>query len=182
MTVDAIVAEVEKHPASHVVLTGGEPMVAKGIHELAGELSSRGKHITMETAGTVTPDGIACDLASISPKLANSTPRAGEIGEAWIEKHERLRLQPDVVRDWMDGYEFQLKFVVAGETDLPEIENFLASLDRDIPPDRVLLMPEGTDADALRARAQQLVDLCRAKGFRFCPRLHIELFGNTRGT
>ena len=37
-TVDDIVAEVIKHPAQHVVLTGGEPMVAPGIGDLAGKL------------------------------------------------------------------------------------------------------------------------------------------------
>jgi 7-carboxy-7-deazaguanine synthase len=182
MTTEAIIAEVEKHPASHVVLTGGEPMVAKGIRELAGELSSSGKHITIETAGTVAPDNIVCDLASISPKLANSTPRLGEIDETWIEKHERLRLQPDVLREWIDGYACQLKFVIAGEDDMAEIDKILASFSRDIPSERILLMPEGTDADTLRTRSGFVVELCRQRGFRYCPRLHIELFGNSRGT
>ena len=77
MSIDRILAEVEKHPAAHVVLTGGEPMVARGIHELAASLRRLGKHITIETAGTVAPGGIACDLASISPKLAYSTPAPG---------------------------------------------------------------------------------------------------------
>jgi 7-carboxy-7-deazaguanine synthase len=49
-------------------------MVARGIHSLAEQLRALGKHITIETAGTIPPAGIACDLASISPKLANSTP------------------------------------------------------------------------------------------------------------
>ena len=74
---EEILHEVRKHPARHCVLTGGEPMVAKGIHELAAALRLEGKHITIETAGTVLPGGIACDLASLSPKLSNSTPRTG---------------------------------------------------------------------------------------------------------
>ena len=55
MSIDQILAEVEKHPAAHVVLTGGEPMVARGIHELAARLRAVGKHITIETAGTIAP-------------------------------------------------------------------------------------------------------------------------------
>ena len=55
MSVAEIVAEVTKHPARHVVLTGGEPMVAKEIHELAAALKQRGYHITIETAATVAP-------------------------------------------------------------------------------------------------------------------------------
>src|SRR5450759_5662518 len=68
-TVAQIVAAVQSHPmARHVVLTGGEPMIAKEIAKLAGELKKLGYHITIETAATVAPEEIACDLASLSPK------------------------------------------------------------------------------------------------------------------
>ena len=87
-SIDEIVEKVASFPARHVVLTGGEPMVAKGIRELALRLRENGLHITLETAGTLAPDGIACDLASLSPKLSNSTPDA--LGEGWRERHERL--------------------------------------------------------------------------------------------
>lgn len=73
MTIEEILIAVTSHPAKHVVLTGGEPMVAKGIHDLASRLRELDKHITIETAGTIAPNGIACDLASLSPKLAHST-------------------------------------------------------------------------------------------------------------
>ena len=57
-TVDAIVAEVQRHrQARHVVLTGGEPMIAKEIASLASELKMLGYHLTIETAGTVAPLG-----------------------------------------------------------------------------------------------------------------------------
>jgi 7-carboxy-7-deazaguanine synthase len=182
MSIDAILAEVEKHPAAHVVLTGGEPMVARGIHELAARLRAAGKHITIETAGTIAPGSIACDLASISPKLANSTPLPGTIEPAWIERHERSRLRPELLREWLESHPYQLKFVVATETDLAEIESLLADIGLAIPPAKVLLMPEGTDPATLDARRAMLVDLCLRKGHRLCDRLHIRLFGNTRGT
>ena len=180
MEIAGIVAEVLRHPARHVVLTGGEPMVAKGIHALAEQLRAAGKHITIETAGTIAPGGIACDLASLSPKLANSTPNEG-IEPAWREKHERLRLQPGVIRQWLGG-EFQMKFVVRDEGDLPEIETLLGEIGLPIPPDRILFMPEGITVEALRQRQSLIVELCKRKGYRYCPRLHIELFGNRRGT
>ena len=59
-------------------------MIAPGIHELAATLRKAGYHITIETAVTIPPAGIACDLASISPKLANSTPSPEEIYSVWI--------------------------------------------------------------------------------------------------
>ena len=180
-TIEGIVAEVLSHGANHTVVTGGEPMVAKGIHELMAALRAAGQHLTIETAATVPPEGIACDLASLSPKLANSTPHLGEIAPGWIEKHESLRLQPEVIRAWIDAYPYQLKFVVASASDLDEIEDLLRRIDRDIPPHKVLLMPEGVTTDAIRGRDESLVDVCKERGYRYCNRLHVEIFGNKRG-
>ncbi len=180
-TVDEIVAEVVRYPARHVVLTGGEPMVAPGIGELAGALQALGRHVTVETAATVAPGGIACDLASLSPKLLNSAPDAQQHA-AWRRKHEALRWRPEVVRAWLDAYPCQLKFVVARPDDVDEIKGMLAQLQREIPRHRVLLMPEGTTAAALRERAPWVSERCKQEGFRFAPRLQIELYGNQRGT
>jgi 7-carboxy-7-deazaguanine synthase len=181
-TVDAIVAEVQAHPAArHVVLTGGEPMIAKEIRELAAELRLLGYHLTIETAATVAPDGIACDLASLSPKLLNSTPDLKEHA-AWRKKHEATRWQPNVVRAWLDGPGWQFKFVVAQPADVAELEGMLASLGRDIPRHKVLLMPEATTLERMRDRAAWLSELCKSRGYRYAHRLHIELYGNRRGT
>ncbi|MBI2813478.1 MAG: 7-carboxy-7-deazaguanine synthase QueE [Opitutae bacterium] len=181
MDVDEILAEVRRHPARHVVLTGGEPMIAPEIRELAAALEKSGHHLTIETAATVAPDGIACDLASLSPKLRNSAPDA-RLDDTWRKKHEQLRWQPEVVKAWLGGYGYQLKFVVAQPADVDEIEAMLASLGQEIPPAKVLLMPEGTTVEALRAKAGWLGELCKARGYRYAPRLHIELYGNRRGT
>src|SRR5579863_9591929 len=97
--------------AGHVVLTGGEPMIAPGIAELSQRLRERGMHITIETAGTVFAP-VACDLMSISPKLSNSTPEGG-----FRAQHERLRLQPAVLRQLMSMCDYQLKFVIAEKAD-----------------------------------------------------------------
>jgi 7-carboxy-7-deazaguanine synthase len=181
MTVAEIVAAVGAHPARHVVLTGGEPMIAPGMHELAAALKQSGHHITIETAATIAPAGIACDLASLSPKLKNSAPDA-RLDDTWRQKHETLRWQPEVVRAWLDRGGYQLKFVVAHESDLGEIESRLAALGREIPRTKVLLMPEGITVEVLRARAAWLGELCKARGYRYAPRLHVELYGNKRGT
>lgn len=182
MTVEAIVGRVREYPAGHVVLTGGEPMAAREMGELAGRLRELGKHITIETAGTLPPGGIACDLASISPKLANSTPAPGTIADAWIERHEARRFRPEIIREWIGAYPFQLKFVIEHSADLEEIRAVLAAVGGKIPPWKVLLMPQGTDADTLRRGEAVALDACKAHGYRFCSRLHIHLFGHTKGT
>jgi 7-carboxy-7-deazaguanine synthase len=179
--VDELVAEVRVHPARHVVLTGGEPMIAKGIRELAAALHHDGRHITIETAATVAPDGIACDLASLSPKLANSTPDS-RLPEAWRERHEATRWNPDAIRAWVDGYPYQFKFVVSTPDNIAEMEGLIASLDRNIPHHKILLMPEAVSLERMRERAAWLGELCKAKGYRYAHRLHIELYGNKRGT
>ncbi len=183
MTPEEIVRRVTAYDCPHVVLTGGEPMVASGIRELAALLKVAGLHITIETAATMPPEGIACDLASLSPKLADSTPSAEQAG-AWSARHEAARYRPDGIRQWMENYACQLKFVFSQPEQLPEIEELLNEVGA-VPGftrDRVLLMPEGTDSVALREKAAVLAKLCIEHGFRYAPRLHIELFGNTRGT
>jgi len=181
LSIDQIIAQVSTFPARHVVLTGGEPMIASGIRELATELKQLGYHITIETAATIAPEGISCDLASLSPKLANSAPDE-RLPVSWRERHEKLRWQPEVVRAWLKNYSYQLKFVVASETDVDEIEDMLCELAEPVPRAKILLMPEGTSLETLRARSGWLSELCKVRGYRYAPRLHIELYGNRRGT
>jgi 7-carboxy-7-deazaguanine synthase len=182
MEVGEILEAVAPYRAKHVVLTGGEPMVAPGIHELAFQLQERGYHITIETAATVPPRGIACDLASLSPKLAHSAPDA-RLDDTWRRKHEELRWQPAVVAEWIAATpDYQLKFVVSTESDVLELEGMIRETECEVPPVKVLLMPEGVTVEALRAKAGWLAELCKARGYRYAPRLHIELYGNRRGT
>ena len=179
-SIDELIAEIDRHPTEHVVLTGGEPMIAAGIRELAAELKLLGYHITIETAGTVAPEGIACDLASLSPKLLNSAPNSVEHA-VWHKRHEATRWQPDVIRQWIERYPYQFKFVVSSPTDVDELEGMLKKLGREIPRHQVLLMPEARSLDTMRQRAVWLPDLCKARGYRYAHRLHIELWGNKRG-
>jgi 7-carboxy-7-deazaguanine synthase len=168
-----ILDEVRAHPARHVVVTGGEPMIAPDIIALTGQLRDAGLHITIETAGTVFKP-VACDLMSISPKLANSTPEG-----PFRAQHERLRIQPDVLGELTARYDYQLKFVVEKPDDLAEIRGLAAALGAD--PGRIILMPEGVDAAILRERAVWLAEICKEEGYRFSPRLHVDLWGNKRG-
>src|SRR5450432_1848314 len=86
ISVSEILARIQNYPTHHVVLTGGEPMIAKEMPELAAAIEELGHHITIETAGTIAPNGVACDLASLSPKLKNSTPD-DRMSSAWQARH-----------------------------------------------------------------------------------------------
>ncbi|MCH9033066.1 MAG: hypothetical protein IID42_01010 [Planctomycetes bacterium] len=135
--------------------------------------------MTIETAGTVWQE-VSCDLASISPKLSNSTPVDREDGR-WADRHEASRINVDVIRRLMSLGDYQLKFVIDKATDLAEVDELLLQVGT-CDPNNVLLMPQGITAKELTAKKRWLVELCKDRGFRYCPRLHIELFGATRGT
>src|SRR5688500_8193520 len=176
IAVDEIVRRVAEFGARHVVLTGGEPMIMPDIEALAAAMHERGHYITIETAATVFKP-VKLDLASLSPKLSNSTPWERE-GGRFAVAHERQRLNVPVIQQFIDtSPDFQLKFVVATENDLIEIDSLLAQLNRWRPAD-VLLMPEGIDATTLASRAGWISEICKRTGFRYCPRLHVELYGN----
>jgi len=173
-SLDSIVEEVNRYGAAHVVITGGEPMIAPEIEELTHRL---GQHVTIETAGTVeTP--VRCDLMSISPKLANSTPHSRD-GGRWAQQHERLRYQPEILKRLIQLYPYQLKFVIVEPGDLAQVLAIVEEIGAAT--NRVMLMPEGVDAAALAERGRWLAEVAKREGFRFTPRLHVDLWGNRRG-
>jgi 7-carboxy-7-deazaguanine synthase len=152
-------------------------MIAPEIAGLTSALRQAGLHITIETAGTVY-EPVQCDLMSISPKLSNSVPLDRDGGK-WAAQHNRLRYQPEVLGHLIHDYEYQLKFVVSSPEDLQEIDSIRQILGA--PPSTVVLMPEGIDAERLRDRGVWLAEVCKTTGYRYSPRLHIDLWGNKRG-
>jgi 7-carboxy-7-deazaguanine synthase len=180
--IDELVHRVRQFRCRHVVLTGGEPMIMPDIGPLCDALksSSPDTHITVETAATVFKP-LKIDLASLSPKLSNSTPWDREDGR-FAHAHERQRLNVPVIQQFIDSApDFQLKFVVSSEADIEEIHALLKQLGNWQASD-VLLMPEGIDSATLDSRAGWIAEICKRNGFRFCPRLHVALYGHTRGT
>src|SRR4051812_46511091 len=101
LSVAEIVRRGGGNGARHVVLTGGEPMIMTEIVELCDRLKERGHHITMETAATVFKE-VRIDLASLSPKLANSTPTQRE-GGRFAEAHERQRMNIGVIQRFIEA-------------------------------------------------------------------------------
>jgi 7-carboxy-7-deazaguanine synthase len=196
-TLDELVGLARSRPqVGHAVLTGGEPTMFPQLTELSARLSTAredggaGMHVTIETAGTIIPPGgVTCDLMSISPKLSNSTPTNDprDPSGVWAARHESRRINVPVLRRLLDGShapgkDRQLKFVVteaSRERDITEIEGLLARLGSWEPAD-VLLMPEGVTVPR-QGFAQWVAATCLERGWRYCPRLHIELWGNQRG-
>ena len=177
--VDEIVAEIEEWDCRHVVLTGGEPLLFAEMIPLTEALRLSGRHITVETAGTLFLP-VECDLMSISPKLSSSGPDAAQHSH-WSRRHERQRFLPEVIAQLVESYEYQLKFVIHDAAEISEVDEFLSHFPG-VRSDRVLLMPQGITLEELQPRTEWLEPICTERGWTFCPRRQIEWFGPVRGT
>lgn len=168
----AAAAAEYKYKCSKIVLTGGEPTMARDLPMLAGELRRGGFGLEIETNGTgPVPDEI--DLIVCSPKLSDSSP----VDTAHFERHERERRR---IRDELRGDpRLFLKFVAAPSSDISEILNLVEFFD--IPGDRVYLMPEGRTAETVRAASAAVWALALRHGFNFSSRLHVIAFDDKRG-
>ena len=200
MGLDEIVAAVDEFDADHVVLTGGEPLIHDEAVMLINRLADRGYHITVETNGTIAPPPeTSIDLASISPKLASSTPTperppaGGEVADDesaavddWQQRHEANRIDYDALTALVERFPFQLKFVLTGRDDLPEIEALIAGLraeaGTEIADTDVLLMPEGQTREQLAKTRREVAEVAIDSGYRYTPRLHVDLWNDAPET
>ncbi len=187
-SVGDVVAAVGEYDADHVVLTGGEPLVHERSVDLLEELTERGYHTTVETNGTIPVDA-PIDLASVSPKLESSTPTAERDPKGdgeWADRHEDRRLDVDALAAFVERYETQLKFVVTGPEDMAEIERLVARVrdatDAALSDEQVLLMPEGQTREQLNETRRVVADLAVEYGYRYTPRLHVDLWNDAPGT
>lgn len=153
-----------------LVITGGEPLLqAPALVKLLDLLPDIA--VEIETNGTTkaTPRlDIRIDQFNVSPKLSHSGNPAN------------LALLPERLDAYATDPRAWFKFVIAQPADVEEV---LALRDRyRFQADHVFLMPEGTDSETIRTREKWLAPLCLKHGFRLSDRLHIHLFGDTRGT
>ncbi len=189
LSIDDIVDEIRSYEqADHVVLTGGEPLIHEQSVHLLDELADYGYHTTVETNGTIYRDA-AIDLASISPKLSSSTPTPDQDPKGdgeWETRHEDRRIDLEALTSLVDQYESQLKFVVTEPDDLSEIDDLVDQVREraatTVANDDVLLMPEGMTRDELDDKRNDVAELAIERGYRYTPRLHVDLWNDEPGT
>jgi organic radical activating enzyme len=154
-----------------LVVTGGEPLLQAPALARMLALLPEGIAVEVETNGTVAPSpalDALVDQYNVSPKLAHSGNPA------------ELALPPERLAHWAGEPRAAFKFVIAEPDDVAEV---LALAERfAIPRERTWLMAEGTGSATLHARESWLAQLCLAHGLTLSNRLHIELYGDTRGT
>ena len=155
----------------HLVITGGEPLLQqRALAPLTVSLKRRGFYCEVETNGTLTPEPEMVEAVSqwnVSPKLDNSGNRLGR------------REVPEALRAFRLLEAYYFKFVVVEPSDMEEVCGLLERYE--IPPERVILMPEGVTSEVITKRGKWLSEICAERGFRFSTRLHILLWGDERG-
>lgn len=165
-----VAARIAAFDVPRLVVTGGEPLLqGPALARMIGHLPAM--HVEVETNGTVPPapalDPLV-DQYNVSPKLAHSGNPAA------------LALPPDRLAHWAAEPRAFFKFVIATPADVDEVRAI--QREYDIAGDRIYLMPEGRDSATIRERSRWLADVCSQAGLRFTDRLHIHLYGDTRGT
>lgn len=194
-TVDDVMETLRKNMSGnlrHVVVTGGEPMLqAKELAELLRRCKRKGWTTTVETNGTIFDRDVIdnCDLLSISPKLKSSIPNDNKLEQLGIKadgatrRHEDVISQIDVIKKCVEAASgrVQLKFVVGNRADESEIQTSFASLTQIVDNERIFLMPLGATAADIAESNKIVIEMCLRNGWRYTPRLHIDLFGSKEG-
>jgi 7-carboxy-7-deazaguanine synthase len=174
--IDEIIKTIQRWPCKFIVITGGEPMINPDLPELVKKLKDSDRHITIETAGIAFIPALPCDLMSISPKLSNSAPADPKLSKI----HEDSRLDLAVLRELLDNYKYQLKFVVDSKEDLPEIRQTIKKIGN-VALEKVMLMPQAATRGELLAKSPMVAEICKQGGFAFSQRLQVLLWDNERG-
>ena len=172
MNLGQVLKKITDFGCRHLVVTGGEPLLhQRFLSQLLPDVKQLGFFVEIETNGTVVPRveivGLV-DSFNVSPKISNSL----------LQKTVRIRRT--ALGAFVISGKAWFKFVICEPNDIIEVEELISACN--LPRERVLLMPEGTDAETVSARGRWLVEICKQRSFRFAPRLHILLFGNRRGT
>ncbi|MXO66535.1 7-carboxy-7-deazaguanine synthase QueE [Altericroceibacterium endophyticum] len=153
-----------------LIITGGEPMLqAPALARMLALLP--GMVVEVETNGSVAPHPALDPLIhqyNVSPKLAHSGNPAS------------IALIPERLDQWAKEPRAWLKFVVASEADA--LEALALAETHAISRHKIMLMGEGVDSETLSQREAWLAPFCIQHKLTMSKRLHIDLFGDSRGT
>lgn len=181
-------------PDKHLILTGGEPLLGwqKAYTELFEEIGKRDMnltHITFETNGTqelkqglkdwfVSNDYFPwLDITySVSSKLPSS-------GEAFEEA-----IKPEIIKDYYEQSSLlYFKWVVSNQDDYEDVQRAIDTYTSVLGPDimsniPIYLMPAGGTTMVYNDNEKWVAELAMKHGWRYTPRLQVQLWKNQWGT
>jgi 7-carboxy-7-deazaguanine synthase len=173
----------------HLVITGGEPLLGYQVEypNLIAKCRERGlRNITFETNGTqelrsevhdylfeeFTRYGRDYDKLtfSVSAKLPCS-------GEKWEDA-----INPNIVKSYETLGMTYLKFVIANEADLRDVDRAVEEFRHAGFGGPIYLMPIGGVDTIYKYNTKQVAELAMRRGYRYTPRLQVDIWRNAWGT
>jgi 7-carboxy-7-deazaguanine synthase len=165
----AVAERISGFGRSHLVVTGGEPLMQSAGIEAVLEMLPQTTFVELETNGTLLPTPALfqrLEQINVSPKLSS----AGD--------PENLRLRHDVLRELVKSDKTILKLVVGNAADAAEANALVERLGW--PKQRTWLMPTAQNRVELQARSGVVVAESLRYGFKYSSRLHLELWNGER--
>jgi 7-carboxy-7-deazaguanine synthase len=160
-----------RHPTRLVVVSGGEPLLQQELLvPLVTVLAAAGRRVEIETNGTIVP---APELTHVVGGFNTSPKLAGFAAAGDAER----RISPDALGALMATGRAVFKFVASSVADLEEIAELQDRFD--LRP--VWVMPEGATAERVLAVMRALAEEVIGRGWHLSTRLHVLLWGDTRG-
>ena len=169
----------------HFILTGGEPLL--GWQRFYVDLFEHPKmkdlkNVTFETNTTQTLHKDFEDYLRKQDRFEvtwSCSPKLSVSGEPW-----NTAIKPEIALSYyrIPNSQMYFKFVVADATDVDEVTKAVAEYNQvgiDVP---VYIMPLGGRSEEYKLNTKKVAELAMARGWRYTPRLHVDIFGNAWGT
>jgi len=172
----------------HLVITGGEPLLGWQrvwpalIDELHNEYGLL--NVTFETNGSKFCDDNMIDYFNNEGKDVHVTwstsPKLSISGET---RADTLMPECLVSMNKVNNSFLYNKFVVRDSIDFDEVDEYVDTYKKaGVKLDSVFCMPEGATFEQQALTERDVAEACMLTGYKFSPRLHINLFGNAWGT
>ena len=165
----------------HFILTGGEPLL--GWQKFYVDLFEHPKmkdlkNVTLETNTTQPLRDDFKEYIESQDRFEitwSCSPKLSVSGEIWDDA-----INPDIARSYFDvsGSSMYFKFVVADSVDVDEVTRAVQEYRRagiDVP---VYIMPLGGRSEEYQLNTRRVAELAMERGWRYTPRLHVDIFGN----
>src|SRR6056300_57456 len=169
----------------HLILTGGEPLLGwqRTYIDLFEHPRMKDlKNVTFETNTTQTLHKDFEDYLRKQDRFQvtwSCSPKLSVSGEPWD-----TAIKPEIARSYngIPNSEMYFKFVVADSSDVDEVAQAVTEFNQvgiNVP---VYVMPLGGRSETYSLNTKKVAELAMARGWRYTPRLHVDIFGNAWGT
>lgn len=172
----------------HLVITGGEPLLGwqrvwpaliDVLHHDYGLLN-----VTFETNGSKSCDDNMIEYFNNEGKHVHVTwSTSPKLSISAETREDTLIPECLLSMNKVNNSFLYNKFVVRDMIDFNEVDEYVDAYKKaGVELDSVFCMPEGATFEQQALTEKDVAEACMLTGYKFSPRLHIQLFGNAWGT